>query len=120
MSFQEHLKNVADKLENLSGLAIADSDGIIVEEYQVDPSLDMPSLVAEYGTLWQGIDRAGLSSDIGATREFSILTEKTSLVIRKISRGYFLLLAISSEKNLGKGRFYTRIAADALVADLEA
>jgi len=120
MSFQKYLKDIADKTEHLSGLVIADEDGIVVEEYPIVSGLEMASLVAEYGAILKSIDQAGLSSDLGVMSECSILTEKAVLVIRKISSDYFLLLALPSEKNFGKGRFYTRIAADALALEFNA
>jgi len=119
VSFLVHLKALAEHLEDLSGLAIADADGIVVEEYPTNSNIEMPSLVAEYGALLKPVNQAGLSSDLGSMCECCISTEKARLVIREISEGYFLLLALSSEKDLGKGRFYSRLAAEALALELE-
>lgn len=120
MSFQERLQEISETIEELNGVAIADMDGIIVEEYKKDPSFDMALLVAEYGTFWYSADKAGVSCDIGPAKEVCVLTENATVVIRKICQDYFLLLAISSEKGMGKSRFYARMMADTLAEEIEA
>ncbi|MFQ5596903.1 MAG: roadblock/LC7 domain-containing protein [Nitrospiria bacterium] len=118
MSFQEQLKKMAEKIDDFSGVAIADMDGIIIEEYKVDPSFDLSLLVAEYGTFWSSADKASVSSDMGAVCELCMLTEKATIVLRKVSRDYFLLLVISAEKSFGKSRFYARMVADSLEEEI--
>ena len=119
MSFQAVLKRLADKVDALSGAAVADGDGIIVESHLVDPALDIAALVAEYGVLWQSAGRASDASDIGTVLEMTVITERAALIVRKIRPGYFLLAVIKTEQQLGKGRFYARLAADRLVEALE-
>lgn len=114
MTFQEHMTEAAQRVEGLSGAAVADSDGIIVEEYKKNTLIDMPLLVAEYGALWRAADKSGLNSGTGTTNELSVMTEEAILVIRRISPDYFLLFVIESEKSFGKGRFYARIIAEDL------
>ncbi len=119
MSFQDHLQKMANQVEALTGVAISDMDGIIVDEYKIDPSLDMSMLVAEYGGFWSAADKAGQSCDLGGTEEICILGEKTNLVIRKISKDYFLLVVISAEKGMGKGRFYAKMSVGPLQEEIE-
>jgi len=120
VGFREHLKNLAEKIEDLTGVAIADMDGMIIEEYKPDPAFDMAMMVAEYGTFWYSADKAGLSCDIGLANEVCVFTEKATVVIRKISQDYFLILAIAAGKGFGKGRFHARMIADLLEEEIEA
>lgn len=119
MTFQESMDDVAKRIDGLAGAAIADSDGILVEEYKNDPAVDLSVLVAEYGTLWNLADRAGLASELGVAHEFSVFTDKAILILRTIKKGYFLVFAINSEKGFGKARFYARIIAEDLVKGLD-
>lgn len=119
MIFQEHLKKMAEKIEDLSGVAIADMDGIIVDEYTSDPDFEMALLVAEYGTFWYSADKAGVSCEIGPASEVCVLTEKATIVIRKVGKDYFLLLAIAADKGFGKSRFYAKMMAEALKEEIE-
>jgi len=118
MSFQGHLRRVGEKIEDLAGIAISDMDGIIVDEYSVDPSCDMSLLVAEYGTLWHVVDKAGVSSDLGASCEICIITEKGPLIIRRIEDDLFLLMLLNAGEPLGKGRFFSQITADIIAEEL--
>lgn len=119
MTFQENMADVAKRIDGLTGAAIAASDGILVEEYKKDPDVDLSVLVAEYGTLWNLADRAGIASELGTAHEFSVFADKAILILRTIKRGYFLIFAINSEKSFGKARFYARIIAEDLVEGLD-
>lgn len=118
MNFKESLKNIADKIDDLLAIAIGDMDGIVLEEYKIDPLFDIASLVAEYSGLWRTVEKASLSLDLGASQEISVLTEKTTVIVKKINAGYFLLLAARSEKNFGKGRFLAKKEIATLVEEL--
>jgi len=119
MSFQEHLQIIAKQVDALSGIAISDMDGIIVDAYLADSSLDMAMLVAEYGQFWSLADQAGHSCDLGTSEELCILNEKTTILIRKINADYFLLLVLASEQGLGKARFYAKMSVGPLLEEIE-
>jgi len=114
MSFSEHLKGIADGLDGLNGVAIADMDGIIVEEYLVDSSLDMAVFVAEYSPLWNISEKAGSSINLDPPDEMNLLHESTAVIARKINTDYFLIMSLKSNKGLGKGRFLATLAAAAI------
>ncbi len=118
MTFLEHMEDLENRVEDFSGAAVAAVDGIIVEEYKKDPSIDMGLLVAEYGALWNSIDSIALGCEMGASQEINVFTDGGILVVRKISSGFFLLFGLSSERSFGKGRFYARIIAEDLVKEL--
>ena len=118
MSFADNLQQIAGKIDDVLGVAISGMDGIILEEYKADPLLDLASFAAEYSALLRVVDKTGLSLDLGASEEISILTERTSVLIKKINAEYFLLLAVGSEKNFGKGRFLMKKEAATLVEEL--
>lgn len=118
MNFADRLKKIVDKIGDVLGAAISGVDGIILEEYKVDPALDLASLAAEYGALWRAVDNAGLSVDLGAAKEITVLTGKMMIILKKINSEYFLVLAIGSERNFGKGRFFLKREAGALLKEL--
>lgn len=118
MNLKESLKKISEKVDDLKGIALAAADGIIVEEYRADPSLDLASIVAECGALWKAVDKASQSVELGSSHEMTIVTERAVVLIKKINLEYFLLLAVASEKNFGKGRFLLRMEAATLVEEL--
>jgi len=118
MNFKESLKRIADKVDDFLGVAIVDSDGILVEEYKVNDLLDLDPLVAEYSALLKAADKASVSAEVGTWNEVSVLTEKATIMIKKMTEGYFLFMVMQSEKNIGKGRFFMKKEAAVLAEDL--
>ncbi len=118
MNFKEGLGRIAEKIDDVLGVAIVDQDGILVEEHQTDPSIDLAALVAEYSAFLKAADKASLSVDLGPSQEITVSMEKTSVIIKKINEAYFLFLVARSEKNMGKGRFFMKREAAAFVEDL--
>jgi len=118
MDFKESLKKIGDKIDDFHGVAIVDSDGILVEEYKIDPLLDLNPLVAEYSAFLKAADKASVSAEVGTWNEVVLLTEKAAIMIKKITEGYFLFMVMQSEKNIGKGRFFMKREAAKIVKEL--
>jgi len=118
MSFREGLEKIAKKVDDLLGVAIVDAEGILVQEFKTNPSFDLISLVAEYSAFVKAADKASVSMELGASQEVMVITDKLTIIIKKINNSYFLFLAAESDKNLGKGRFFMKREAYALVEDL--
>ncbi len=118
MNFMESLERIAGKIDDLLGVAVVDSDGILVQDHIIDPDLDITALVAEYSALLKAADKASSSVEIGVSHEITVLTEKAIVIIKKINEGYFLFLVARSDKNMGKGRFFMKREAAAMVEDM--
>jgi len=118
MDFKESLKRIAEKIDDFQGVAIVDSDGILVEEYKIDPCLDLIPLIAEYSAFLNAVDKASISAEVGRWQEVTVLTEQATIMIKKMTEGYFLFMVMQSEKNIGKGRFFMKKEAAVLIEDL--
>jgi predicted regulator of Ras-like GTPase activity (Roadblock/LC7/MglB family) len=118
MSFKDGLERIAEKVDDFLGVAIVDAEGILVQEVKADPLFDLISLVAEYSAFVKAANKASVSMDLGPSQEITVTTEKMTIIIKKINDGYFLLLAAESSKNIGKGRFFMKREAAALVEEL--
>jgi predicted regulator of Ras-like GTPase activity (Roadblock/LC7/MglB family) len=118
MNLKKNLKKISEKVDDFMGIAIAAADGIIVEENRADPSLDLASIVAECGALWKAVNKTSQSVELGSSQEMTIVTERAVVLVKEINPEYFLLLAVASEKNFGKGRFLLRMEAATLVEEL--
>ena len=118
MNFKEGLQRIANQIDDFIGIALVDSDGILVEEYKKDDLFDLTPLVAEYSAFLKVADKASISSDVGPSHEMTVLAEKATIIINKMAGGYFLCLVTQSPKNVGKGRFYMKREAALIAADL--
>jgi predicted regulator of Ras-like GTPase activity (Roadblock/LC7/MglB family) len=110
--FKEMLESILERTEGSLGALIMGTDGIAVEkvlgEGGVDANLDIAA--AEFTSLVRGAQRAGNDTGLGAARELVVSLEGAILIMRLLSRDYFVVLALGSHGNLGRGRFELRKA----------
>jgi predicted regulator of Ras-like GTPase activity (Roadblock/LC7/MglB family) len=116
--FREALRNIVENTDGGVAGLIMDSEGISVEAYAKDDSLDITTIGIEFGVVLGSIRRAAESLEAGEPREGAVATERMVTLIRTLGDNYFLALALRPEGNLGKGRFLMRTAAPTLLAEL--
>ena len=110
--FKDMLESVIERTEGSLGALIMGTDGIAVEkvlgEAGRDANLDVAA--AEFTSLVRSSQRAGNDIGLGALRELVVSLESAIIVMRVLSRDYFVVLALSPQGNLGRGRFELRKA----------
>jgi predicted regulator of Ras-like GTPase activity (Roadblock/LC7/MglB family) len=110
--FKELLESIVERTEGSLGALIMGTDGIAVEkvlgEAGLDANLDVAA--AEFTSLVRSAQRAGTDTGLGGLRELVICLEGATMLMRLLSRDYFVVLAMSSQGNLGRGRFELRKA----------
>ncbi len=110
--FKEMLETIIERTDGSLGVLIMGTDGIAVEKVLAeagnDANLDVAA--AEFTSLVRGAQRAGSDTGLGDLRELVVATEKAVVVMRMLTRDYFVVLAINPEGNLGRGRFELRKA----------
>jgi predicted regulator of Ras-like GTPase activity (Roadblock/LC7/MglB family) len=116
--FREALRNIVENTDGGVAGLIMDSEGISVEAYAKDSSLDITTIGIEFGVVLGSIRRAAESLEAGQPREVAIATDKMVTLIRTLGDNYFLALALRPEGNLGKGRYLMRTVAPTLLAEL--
>lgn len=108
--FKEMLDTILERTEGSLGALIMGTDGIAVEkvigEDGIEANLDVAA--AEFTSLVRSAQRAGSDTGLGGLRELVVNLERAVLVMRLLSRDYFVVLAINPEGNLGRGRFELR------------
>jgi len=110
--FKEMLESIIDHTEGSLGVLIMGTDGIAVEkvlgEAGMDANLDVAA--AEFTSLVRSAQRAGTDTGLGGLRELVISLEGALMVMRLLSRDYFVVLALNTQGNLGRARFELRKA----------
>ncbi|MGI8732531.1 MAG: roadblock/LC7 domain-containing protein [Pyrinomonadaceae bacterium] len=109
--FKELLESIIEHTEGSLGALIMGTDGIAVEKVLDEgneSNLDVAA--AEFTSLVRSSQRAGKETGLGDLHELVISLEAAVLIMRLLSRDYFVVLAISPEGNLGRGRFELRKA----------
>src|SRR5437762_12898705 len=110
--FRDLLETILERTEGSLGALIMGTDGIAVEKVLVeagkDGSLDIAS--AEFTSLVRGAQRAGADLGLGNMRELVLSFDDSIFLMRLLSRDYFVVLGLTFEGNLGRGRFELRKA----------
>ena len=110
--FKELLESIVERTEGSLGALIMGTDGIAVEkvfgEAGMDANLDVAA--AEFTSLVRSAQRAGTDTGLGGLRELVISLEGATMLMRLLSRDYFVVLAMNAQGNLGRGRFELRKA----------
>jgi len=110
MSFLEVLKDIVDKVDGAVSSMIICRDGMSVQEYALEKLVDLTGLSAEASAMIKDISLAADNLGLGEAREFSIISDRCGIIMRKINTDYYLALVIKPEGNYGKGRFILKTA----------
>jgi predicted regulator of Ras-like GTPase activity (Roadblock/LC7/MglB family) len=110
MSFLEVLKETVEKVDGAVSAMIIDTDGISVQEYVREKLVDLTGLSAEASAMIKDINLAAENLGLGNAKEFSIISDRCGIIMRKINTDYYLALVIKPEGNYGKGRFVLKTA----------
>ena len=108
--FKEMLDSIIERTEGSLGALIMGTDGIAVEKVLGDAGMDanLDVAAAEFTSLVRGAQRAGNDTGLGGLRELVVSLEGAVMVMRLLSRDYFVVLALNSQGNLGRARFELR------------
>lgn len=117
--FKEPLQKIVDGVEGgIAGLVMG-FDGIAVDSYtRHGQPVDINTVGMEFSYILTQVRKAADLLDIGAINEIAIKAEKLTIVIRALSRDYFVALALGPDGNFGKGRYLMRVVAPKLQAEL--
>ena len=117
--FKDELRKVVDSTDGGLASILMDFEGIPLETYaKVETPFDIETVGAEVSVVVKAIERASQSLEAGGTREVAFKSDKLITLIRVLNEGYFVVLALRPDGNLGQGRFLLRVAAPALVEEL--
>jgi len=108
--FKEMLESIIERTEGSLGALIMGTDGIAVEKVMGDDGVEanLDVAAAEFTSLIRSAQRAGNDTGLGVLRELVVSLDSAVMVMRVLSRDYFVVLALGSAGNLGRARFELR------------
>lgn len=120
MSFRTHLEQLVNQVEGAVASSVMGFDGISIDTLQAkDPGLDLSTMLIEYGGILSMLKEAAANLQAGTVSEVSINSDKLCTIARMLTPEYYLVLALSPDGNIGKGRYALRVAAPKVKAELE-
>ena len=117
MPFADILKEVVQGTDGALGALVVGVDGIPVEEFAVSTDIDLQSMTVEYATLLKEIERGSQASQLGSTKEVTVVADKALVMLRRLTEEYFMVLIIKPDGNFGKGRFLLRMSVPKLLKE---
>jgi predicted regulator of Ras-like GTPase activity (Roadblock/LC7/MglB family) len=121
--FRESIEKLLDRIDGAVSCVLMDFDGIAVDtatrpDAPAGATPDVQTLSMELAHLIAQTRRTMQSVEGGALEEFTLRTDKLTLVVRVLTTEYFLACAILPRANLGRARYLMRLTAPGLRADL--
>jgi predicted regulator of Ras-like GTPase activity (Roadblock/LC7/MglB family) len=107
--FAERLQHVKDQVEGTVAVSLVAKDGIPVESVgKEDESLDLEMLSAELMSQIRTVAQNHQELAVGQVRQFSVTTDRFTMIVGALTEDYYLLLVLSSTANVGRARFELR------------
>ncbi len=121
--FRAQIEQLMERIDGAVSCVLMGFDGIMVDtanRHDVPPGAtpDVQTLSMEFAHLIAQARRTLESVEGGALEEFTLRTDKLTLVVRVLTSEYFLACAILPRANLGRARYLMRLTAPGLRADL--
>lgn len=117
--FRQALETIVERTEGATAALILGTDGIAVEKHLLpegsEANLDIAA--AEITSLVRNAQRAGRDTGLGGLREIVVGFEGMTLLARLFTPDYFVVLALKTDGNLGRGRYELRKAELALARE---
>jgi predicted regulator of Ras-like GTPase activity (Roadblock/LC7/MglB family) len=119
MSFDTELRSVLTSVKGAEAVALMGFDGIIVAESRSEGAqVPYQEVGVEFSRVIKEASKVSVGNGIGDLAEMTIDSGQHRFVFRVLNQEYFVLLMLSPDANVGKGRYYLRRALPALQKEL--
>jgi predicted regulator of Ras-like GTPase activity (Roadblock/LC7/MglB family) len=119
--FQDTLRRIAERVEGTQAVSLIGVDGIAIDSYRPGNAPALESVAAELGAFVKSSIRPKTEkteSEAGSVQQLAMVTEGSIAILSRVTEEYYLLLLLSREGNMGRGRFELRKAGLALEKEL--
>ncbi|MDH4226653.1 MAG: roadblock/LC7 domain-containing protein [Deltaproteobacteria bacterium] len=118
MPFKKILKELCDRT-GAKGAIMLDWEGEAVDMYSTDANLELAALGAHKGIILNLLKEATQRVDNQAVVEHvGISTSNSRIILHVLKDGYYVLLTMDRDKQLGRAMFETKKASKRLLAEM--
>src|SRR5690606_17059467 len=100
------------------GAILMGFDGIAVEQYDGDASVDIQRIATEFSFRFLELPKAAKALDLGSLTDITVKAEHGTLLVRCLPDDGLTLGRLGDAAHFGRGRWVLRSAAPELVASL--
>lgn len=119
MELNSAIDEILNREASVLAALILDKDGIVVAERSKGTVTGAQDLAIEYVSVMQQIINVTDVLEVGALEEVLISAEKSIIVIRLITRNYYLITITNTEGNIGKAKYLAKLVASRLEKEFE-
>lgn len=112
MEFKNVLQEILNRELSVLSALILDRDGIVILELSRENQKSAQELAIEYATVMREIIKVTDILELGNLEEVLVSTEKSTIIIRLITRNYYLILVTKNEGNIGKAKYLAKRVAE--------
>ncbi|HYR84658.1 MAG TPA: hypothetical protein VE422_11320 [Terriglobia bacterium] len=109
-NFRDVLEAVREKVPDVQAILLIGPDGV-VDHVLADSSLTIETIEAEYAMLLRIAARASEDAGAGNLVEQIVVSEKSSMIARRVSAQHFVILLTKAQDQIGRARFELKNAA---------
>lgn len=114
----EVLEEIEERAPGFRGAAVVGMDGVPLVKRSAPDGPDLDLCAAEYATLLRSASGLSSHEEAGPFLGLSTRLEAWSLLAEQVSDDYFVLLLVSGQGAVGRGRYELRRAAIRLLPEL--
>jgi predicted regulator of Ras-like GTPase activity (Roadblock/LC7/MglB family) len=118
---EEILKKIVEETPGAKGAILMGFDGIAVAQWvkpQYVDELDIESMAMEFSFRFLELRDAANSLEMGTISDITLKAEFGTVLVRVLSKEYFVTVLLESSAHMGKGRWLLRSHGKALNVDL--
>ena len=104
------LNVLLDRIDGALAVSLVAADGIPVASAKRDGAFDLEVLAAELLTQVRAISGEQSDLAVGEVDQFSVSTDRFTILIGRLQAGYYLLLVLRRASSYGRARFEMRRA----------
>ena len=106
----DRLGALLDRIDGALAVSLVAADGIPVETANRNGGFDLDALAAELLTQVRAISSEQRDLAVGAVEQYSVSTDRFTILIGRLQAGYYLLLVLGAGGSYGRARFELRRA----------
>lgn len=98
------LKIIATNIPDFKGVLLIGTDGFTVDKYIID-EINFEAIIIEHIGINKRIANMMENKNLGKLRELTIIGDKITFILARITPSYFLALGVGPKANLGQCRY---------------
>jgi uncharacterized protein len=112
VELDELLSTLVNDVDGALGAAIGGMDGLLIEQYAADPSLNLDTIIAEHANILKSVKAAySVSLTAGNVTEIMITAEQMLGFTKEVTPEFFLTIILEPKGNIGKARVLGAMAS---------